>query len=200
MRTRDVVDLVLEALSPEALKAMARKAMESEHPGEREAFAAKLKALTGKEPHHFLSGGSRARTAFTQQQPRRPEGRGSHREWAEKLHPKNFPAMKTRMAALMGYATGLHHDSNWHIRPRIFSVSKRHDDHIIAHTVKGDNDSQYSQVDLGHKDSVLPHIEHQWDKYIKASGMNAAQQAYGTGVFSAKFGHLFQDPGEPSYG
>ena len=42
-----------EALSPEAILAMARKAVESEHEGERAAFAAKLKSM-GHDPQEII--------------------------------------------------------------------------------------------------------------------------------------------------
>ena len=59
-----VVDIFLNEtreLSPDALKAMARKAMESEHAGERDAFSKKLRSM-GHDPEEIVkSSGSRHR-------------------------------------------------------------------------------------------------------------------------------------------
>lgn len=51
-----------EALSPEAILAMARKAVESEHEGERAAFAAKLKSM-GHDPQEIIRRANAAQQA-----------------------------------------------------------------------------------------------------------------------------------------
>lgn len=59
-----------EALSPEAILAMARKAVESEHEGERAAFAAKLKSM-GHDPQEIIRRANMAQQ--TQPKPKQAE-------------------------------------------------------------------------------------------------------------------------------
>lgn len=79
-----------EALSPDALLAMARKAKESAHPGEREAFGNKLRQM-GHDPDQLLKGATsqqRTRPQRPAQGPRRSDGTP---EWAWAGHAGGMP-------------------------------------------------------------------------------------------------------------
>ena len=67
-----------EALSPEAILAMARKAVESEHEGERAAFAAKLKSM-GHDPQEIIRRANMAQQAQPKPKQAEPKPRPAPR-------------------------------------------------------------------------------------------------------------------------
>jgi hypothetical protein len=99
MNADTLIYLVLneaKALSPEALNAMARTAIESNHPGERKVFTKKLKDL-GYDPHEILgikksSGGP----SSSSPPPPRTDGKWSgkpinpeSKDFRDRLHSRN---------------------------------------------------------------------------------------------------------------
>lgn len=83
-------------LSPEALRAFARKALESDHPGERAVFAEKLKSM-GHDPHAILGIKKPSGSPSAPRQPHpRPSSKWAGRainpwskDFRDRLHSKN---------------------------------------------------------------------------------------------------------------